>query len=79
MYIILLLAQQTYQFARFPVLTSHPVPLDLVLLAFNWSTMGDSFFVCHHLAALYAYGYVLVSPLALPKSQECRSRRCLII
>lgn len=35
--------------------------LDLVLLACNWSTMGDSFFVCHHLAALYAYGYVLVS------------------
>ncbi|KAF7647860.1 hypothetical protein LDENG_00165610 [Lucifuga dentata] len=32
---------------------------DLVLLACNWSTMGDSFFVCHHLAALYAYGYVL--------------------
>lgn len=24
--------------------------------------MGDGFFVCHHLAALYAYGYVLVSP-----------------
>lgn len=23
--------------------------------------MGDGFFVCHHLAALYAYGYVLVS------------------
>lgn len=37
-------------------------PLDLVLLACNWSTMGDGFFVCHHLAALYAYGYVLVSP-----------------
>lgn len=36
-----------------------PCPLDLVLLACNWSTMGDSFFVCHHLAALYAYGYVL--------------------
>ncbi|MFT7804058.1 transmembrane protein 56-B-like isoform X1 [Arapaima gigas] len=33
---------------------------DLLLLACNWSTMGDSFFVCHHLAALYAYGYVLV-------------------
>lgn len=33
---------------------------DLVLLACNWSTMGDPFFVCHHLAALYAYGYVLV-------------------
>ncbi|XP_034567531.1 LOW QUALITY PROTEIN: TLC domain-containing protein 4-B [Notolabrus celidotus] len=32
---------------------------DLVLLACNWSTLGDSFFVCHHLAALYAYGYVL--------------------
>ncbi|KAG7266849.1 hypothetical protein CRUP_027309 [Coryphaenoides rupestris] len=32
---------------------------DLVLLACNWRTMGDSFFVCHHLAALYAYGYVL--------------------
>ncbi len=23
--------------------------------------MGDFFFVCHHLAALYAYGFVLVS------------------
>ncbi|XP_064170890.1 TLC domain-containing protein 4-B [Anguilla rostrata] len=32
---------------------------DLVLLARNWATMGDSFFVCHHFAALYAYGYVL--------------------
>ncbi|XP_006631690.2 TLC domain-containing protein 4-B isoform X1 [Lepisosteus oculatus] len=32
---------------------------DLVLLACNWNTIGDSFFVCHHLAALYAYGYVL--------------------
>ncbi|XP_061702645.1 TLC domain-containing protein 4-B isoform X1 [Syngnathoides biaculeatus] len=32
---------------------------DLLLLACNWSTMGDRFFVCHHLAALYAYGYVL--------------------
>lgn len=32
---------------------------DLVLLARNWAAMGDSFFVCHHLAALYAYGYVL--------------------
>lgn len=41
--------------------TCPPCLLDLVLLACNWSTMGDSFFVCHHLAALYAYGYVLVS------------------
>uniref|UniRef100_A0A8C1UVE0 TLC domain containing 4b n=1 Tax=Cyprinus carpio TaxID=7962 RepID=A0A8C1UVE0_CYPCA len=32
---------------------------DLVLLACNWSAMGDVFFVCHHLAALYAYGFVL--------------------
>lgn len=42
---------------------SSPLPslIDLVLLACNWSAMGDSFFVCHHLAALYAYGYVLVS------------------
>ncbi|KAJ8264027.1 hypothetical protein GJAV_G00144240 [Gymnothorax javanicus] len=32
---------------------------DLLLLACHWSTMGDGFFVCHHLAALYAYGYVL--------------------
>uniref|UniRef100_A0A8C2F6H0 TLC domain containing 4b n=1 Tax=Cyprinus carpio TaxID=7962 RepID=A0A8C2F6H0_CYPCA len=41
-----------------------PSPLllsDLVLLACNWSAMGDVFFVCHHLAALYAYGFVLVS------------------
>ncbi|XP_008328924.3 TLC domain-containing protein 4-B [Cynoglossus semilaevis] len=30
-----------------------------MLLARNWTTMGDGFFVCHHLAALYAYGYVL--------------------
>nr|XP_006012651.2 PREDICTED: transmembrane protein 56-A-like [Latimeria chalumnae] len=24
-----------------------------------WKTMGDAFFICHHWAALYAYGYVL--------------------
>lgn len=35
--------------------------------------MGDSFFVCHHLAALYAYGYVLVSPnFLLNKKNESR-------
>lgn len=47
-------------------LHSDPLPpcvLDLVLLACNWGTMGDSFFVCHHLAAIYAYTYVLVSLL----------------
>ncbi|XP_078540455.1 TLC domain-containing protein 4-A-like [Lissotriton helveticus] len=32
---------------------------DMLLLARYWKTMGDSFFVCHHLAVLYAYGYVL--------------------
>ncbi|XP_015747054.2 transmembrane protein 56-B-like isoform X1 [Python bivittatus] len=34
---------------------------DLLLLVRYWKTLGDSLFVCHHLAALYAYGYVLVS------------------
>lgn len=28
--------------------------------------MGDSFFVCHHLAAIYAYTYVLVSLFVVP-------------
>uniref|UniRef100_A0A803SXP2 TLC domain-containing protein n=1 Tax=Anolis carolinensis TaxID=28377 RepID=A0A803SXP2_ANOCA len=32
---------------------------DLLLLMRYWRTLGDSLFVCHHLAALYAYGYVL--------------------
>ncbi|XP_054859128.1 TLC domain-containing protein 4-B-like [Eublepharis macularius] len=32
---------------------------DLLLLIRYWKTLGDSLFVCHHLAALYAYGYVL--------------------
>ncbi|KAH0628702.1 hypothetical protein JD844_010131 [Phrynosoma platyrhinos] len=32
---------------------------DLLLLVRYWRTLGDSLFVCHHLAALYAYGYVL--------------------
>ncbi|XP_018594157.1 TLC domain-containing protein 4-B [Scleropages formosus] len=36
---------------------------DLALLACNWSTMGDGFFVCHHVAALYAYSYVLTRGL----------------
>uniref|UniRef100_A0A4W3GNA8 TLC domain-containing protein n=1 Tax=Callorhinchus milii TaxID=7868 RepID=A0A4W3GNA8_CALMI len=35
---------------------------DLVLLLCHWTTIGDGFFLCHHLAALYAYQYVLVSP-----------------
>uniref|UniRef100_A0A8C9SZT3 TLC domain containing 4b n=1 Tax=Scleropages formosus TaxID=113540 RepID=A0A8C9SZT3_SCLFO len=38
---------------------------DLALLACNWSTMGDGFFVCHHVAALYAYSYVLVGRVEL--------------
>ncbi|XP_041099436.1 TLC domain-containing protein 4-B [Polyodon spathula] len=32
---------------------------DLLLLARYWNSMGDGFFVCHHIAALYAYGFVL--------------------
>ncbi|KAL8164589.1 UNVERIFIED_CONTAM: Transmembrane protein 56-B, partial [Gekko kuhli] len=32
---------------------------DLLLLVRYWRTLGDSLFVSHHLAALYAYGYVL--------------------
>ncbi|KAM3845291.1 calponin-1 isoform 2-T7 [Vipera latastei] len=32
---------------------------DLLLLMRYWKTLGDSLFVCHHLVALYAYGYVL--------------------
>ncbi|XP_050780573.1 TLC domain-containing protein 4-like [Gopherus flavomarginatus] len=32
---------------------------DLLLLLRYWKTLGDSLFVCHHLVALYAYGYVL--------------------
>ncbi|XP_029440994.1 transmembrane protein 56-like [Rhinatrema bivittatum] len=32
---------------------------DMLLLARYWNLMGDAFFVCHHLAVLYAYGYVL--------------------
>uniref|UniRef100_A0A8C3IKJ6 TLC domain-containing protein n=1 Tax=Chrysemys picta bellii TaxID=8478 RepID=A0A8C3IKJ6_CHRPI len=35
-----------------------PIP-DLLLLLRYWKTLGDSLFVCHHLVALYAYGYVL--------------------
>ncbi|MGH0132663.1 UNVERIFIED_CONTAM: hypothetical protein FKN15_050029 [Acipenser sinensis] len=33
---------------------------DLLLIFFHWKAIGDRFFVVHHLAALYAYYYVLV-------------------
>lgn len=57
-----------------------PCPVDLVLLACNWSTMGDSFFVCHHLAALYAYGYVLVSlTLQLPECVNFVDTSCVVM
>ncbi|XP_041033331.1 TLC domain-containing protein 4-B-like [Carcharodon carcharias] len=36
---------------------------DLVLLLRHWKTLGDWFFVSHHLAALYAYQYVLARGL----------------
>ncbi|XP_078387326.1 TLC domain-containing protein 4-B-like isoform X2 [Cetorhinus maximus] len=36
---------------------------DLLLLLRHWKTLGDWFFVSHHLAALYAYQYVLARGL----------------
>ena len=42
------------------LLTSFP---DLLLIFYYWKAIGDKFFVVHHLAALYAYYYVLVSSL----------------
>ncbi|XP_036409696.1 TLC domain-containing protein 4-B-like isoform X2 [Megalops cyprinoides] len=33
---------------------------DLLLIFYYWSAIGDRYFVVHHLAALYAYYYVLV-------------------
>lgn len=44
---------------------------DLLLIFYYWKAIGDKFFVVHHLAALYAYYYVLVSAL-LPNSRTCR-------
>lgn len=44
---------------------------DLLLIFFYWKAIGDKFFVVHHLAALYAYYYVLVSAL-LSNSRACR-------
>ncbi|MBN3283935.1 TM56B protein, partial [Polyodon spathula] len=32
---------------------------DLLLIFYHWKAIGDRFFVVHHLAALYAYYYVL--------------------
>ncbi|XP_018114845.1 TLC domain-containing protein 4-B isoform X2 [Xenopus laevis] len=33
---------------------------DLLLIIYYWKEIGDKYFVTHHLAALYAYYYVLV-------------------
>lgn len=44
---------------------------DLLLIFYYWKAIGDKFFVVHHLAALYAYYYVLVSAL-LSNSRTCR-------
>nr|XP_013998648.1 unnamed protein product [Salmo salar] len=44
---------------------------DLLLIFYYWKAIGDKFFVVHHLAALYAYYYVLVSSL-LSNSRTCR-------
>uniref|UniRef100_A0A8C5GZL7 Transmembrane protein 56-B-like n=1 Tax=Gouania willdenowi TaxID=441366 RepID=A0A8C5GZL7_GOUWI len=38
---------------------------DLLLIFYYWKAIGDKFFVVHHLAALYAYYYVLI-PLPSP-------------
>lgn len=44
---------------------------DLLLIFYYWRAIGDKYFVVHHLAALYAYYFVLVSSL-LSKSRMCR-------
>uniref|UniRef100_A0AAZ3S422 TLC domain-containing protein n=1 Tax=Oncorhynchus tshawytscha TaxID=74940 RepID=A0AAZ3S422_ONCTS len=44
---------------------------DMLLICYYWRAIGDKFFVIHHLAALYAYYYVLVSSL-LTQSRMCR-------
>ncbi len=44
---------------------------DLLLIFYYWRAIGDKFFVIHHLAALYAYYYVLVSSL-LSHNRTCR-------
>lgn len=44
---------------------------DLLLIFYYWKAIGDKFFVIHHVAALYAYYYVLVSAL-LSNSRTCR-------
>lgn len=44
---------------------------DLLLIFYYWRAIGDKFFIIHHLAALYAYYYVLVSAL-LSNSRTCR-------
>ncbi|XP_072104370.1 TLC domain-containing protein 4-B-like isoform X2 [Mobula birostris] len=36
---------------------------DLMLLLWHWKTLGDRYFISHHLAALYAYQYVLARGL----------------
>ncbi|XP_031662579.1 TLC domain-containing protein 4-B isoform X3 [Oncorhynchus kisutch] len=33
---------------------------DMLLICYYWRAIGDKFFVIHHLAALYAYYYVLL-------------------
>lgn len=52
----------------FPLYSCFP---DLLLIFYYWKAIGDKYFVVHHLAALYAYYYVLVSAL-LSNSRTCR-------
>ncbi|XP_028919351.1 TLC domain-containing protein 4 [Ornithorhynchus anatinus] len=41
-------------------ITSGYLISDLLLLIFYWKAIGDKFYVLHHVAALYAYYFVLV-------------------
>ncbi|XP_061093662.1 TLC domain-containing protein 4-B isoform X2 [Conger conger] len=46
---------------------------DLLLIFYFWKAIGDKFFVIHHLAALYAYYYVLLVLLAVHWALFCCS------
>ncbi|XP_072420623.1 calponin-1-like isoform X3 [Chiloscyllium punctatum] len=45
-----------------------------MLLVWHWKTLGDSFFLSHHLAALYAYQYVLIAQKYDPQKDEAIRR-----
>ncbi|XP_014349809.1 TLC domain-containing protein 4-B isoform X2 [Latimeria chalumnae] len=49
---------------------------DLLLIIYYWNAIGDKFFVAHHLAALYAYYYVLVSSVLDNSRTSRQERKC---